>query len=293
LKDNEAHLPRNSIEGDLPRIAVVTGAFDELGCLLSRIGVDGAEYGTPGKSDKRIHVYKGVGGGDYVSGGAPIAPKLWDDINTLKQYDMLLLACEGWEYDEDDTTGRGNKTAASKLAMREYAALGGRVFATHYHYSWFKKNPEPDFKGVATWNAPSSAYGHKTLDVDTTFPKGAAFAKWLENVGASTVPGKLEVDQPGANVASVNPQVAQRWLYSDAVAYMSFNAPIGVPEDQQCGRAVFSDIHVSGEMGSAPLPAHCGSEKLTPQELALEFFLFDLAACVQPDSAVPTAPKPR
>lgn len=292
LAEGAAHLPRNSVEGDLPRMAVVTGGFDELGCLLSRIGVDGAEYGTPGGTDKRIHIYRGVGGGDFVSGGAPKANKLWDDIQTLEQYDMVLLACEGWEYDEDDAN-TGNKTAAAKLAMREYAARGGRVFATHYHYTWFKRSPEPDFRDVAAWNEPSSAYGHKTLDVDTSFPKGAAFAKWLENVGASPTPGKLEVEHPGSNVASVNAKVAQRWLYSDAVAYMSFNTPVGVPEEQQCGRAVFSDIHVSGEVGGSPIPGSCGSIALTPQELALEFFLFDLAACVQPDSAIPAPPKPR
>ena len=54
--------------------------------------------------------------------------------------------------------------------------------------------------------------------------------------------------------------------------------------------AVLSDIHVSGELGGNPLPGSCGSAKLTPQELALEFFLFDLAACVQPDKDKSSAP---
>jgi hypothetical protein len=292
VPDKDAHLPRNSQEGDLPKMAVVTGGFDELGCLLSRIGIDGAEYTAP-TGTGAIHVYRGVGGGDLVSGGAPEAPALWDDATTLEKYDVVLLACEGWEYDEDDTTGQGNKTVSDKQAMHDYATKGGRIFATHYHYTWFKKSPQQDFRDVATWNAPASAYGHTSYDVDTSFPKGAAFAKWLVQAGGSTVPGKLEVDNPAANIAAVNDKTAQRWLYTDSpanVGYMTFNVPVGAPADQQCGRAVFSDVHVSGEEGSVPLPGSCGAAKLTPQELALEFMLFDLTSCVLPDSTAPSAP---
>jgi hypothetical protein len=154
--------------------------------------------------------------------------------------------------------------------------------------------PEKDFREVATWNETSSAYGHEALSVDTTFPKGVAFAEWLTNIGASKTAGILEVDNPAANVASVKSGVAQRWVYgSKGVSMMSFNTPIGVPDDQQCGRAVLSDIHVSGEQGSKPVPGQCDTGELTPQELALEFLLFDLVGCVQPDALAPRAPEPR
>lgn len=292
VRDGDVHLPRNSVEGDIPQMAVVTGGFDELGCLLARIGVDGTEYTSPG-SFGRIHVYRGVGGGGTTTGGAPPATDLWNDVATLSKYDAVLLACEGWEYDENDGD-RGNKTAAAKEAMHEYTARGGRVFATHYHYTWFKESPETDFRGVASWNEPSSAYGTRTYEVDTSFPKGAAFAKWLENAGGTTEAGGLLVTNPGSNVSAVNPATTQRWLYTSSpanVGYFSFNTPVDAKPEAQCGRAVFSDVHVSGEQGSRALPSACGAAKLTPQELALEFMLFDLAACVQPDSEAPKAPR--
>ena len=289
VTDGEARLPGRRSEGDVPRMAVVTGGFDELACLLTRIGVHATEY-TPASGEGFIHVYQGVGGGNYTLGGATKAAELWKDEATLSKYDLVVLACEGWEYDEQDSGG--NKSTASKEAMRAYLGRGGRVFASHYHYTWFKESPASDFKTVATWNAPASAYGHEDLKVDTTFPKGAAFSSWLVNVGASALPGLLPVDNPSANVAQVNVAVAQRWLYGDkGVSYMSFNAPVGVPAEQQCGRAVLSDVHVSGEQGGKPVPGQCETEKLTPQELALEFLLFDLASCVMPDSLAPTAPK--
>jgi hypothetical protein len=80
------------------------------------------------------------------------------------------------------------------------------------------------------------------------------------------------------------------------VEYLTFNAPIGVPEAQQCGRAVFSDLHVStsGATGKdspgLPFPTGCQVRDLTAQEKAIEFLLFDLTSCVQSDDKVPEPP---
>ena len=89
------------------------------------------------------------------------------------------------------------------------------------------------------------------------------------------------------------PGVAQQWIYGTdtqnskpMVQYFSFNTPVGA---QECGRMVFSDVHVSAgagtDGGKAPFPSGCVSQDLSPQEQALEFMIFDLSSCVQPDTA--------
>lgn len=293
IEDGEARLPKNQNEGDLPKVAAVTGAFDELYCLLTRIGIDAAEHTTPDKSGA-VHIYRGQGGPDHLNGGAPPATALWNDVETLSQYDMVLLGCEGADYDD----ANGNKTTAAKEAMRAFSARGGRIFATHQQSVWFRNNPEADFQGVASWrkdNGAMSAYGTDIpLKVDTSFPKGLALSSWLDAVsGSDAGPSVLLAENVGAGIASVSPEVSKRWLYREddrpAVTYLSFNTPIGVPAEQQCGRAVISDLHFGREL-STNKPPQCDG-LITPAGLALEFLLFDLSACIQPDSQVPSAPK--
>mgnify|MGYP000647413630 CR=1 FL=1 len=69
---------------------------------------------------------------------------------------------------------------------------------------------------------------------------------------------------------------------------VQFFAPIGVPAASQCGRMVFTDMHVSGTVStdqsgpSYPFPTGCTTTGLTPQEKALIFLLFDLSSCLNP-----------
>ncbi len=288
-------LPKNSTEGHLPKIAVATGNFDSLECFIRKIGVDDSEFSN-GNGSGRVQLYQGEGGSTIDSHtprayGAP-ATDLWDNAATLKGFDIVALTCEGDEYGQD-------KPASALDNIRDYTNGGGRVFATHYHYYWFKN--EAASSTVATWGEPLVSGGYY---VDTSFPKGSDFADWLQNVGGSTTKGQplLNDSDVTDSVKAVNSAQAQRWIYqassatssSSAPKYMTFNTPVGAAAADQCGRVVFSDIHVASD--SAPeqastttFPALCASGSLTPQEQALEFLFFDLNACVQSDST-PVAP---
>jgi hypothetical protein len=86
------HLPANRTEGDIPHIALATGAVDPLECVLLKMGLDPAEFTTPDQGG-RIHVYRSNGA--QMSNPTPDGPALWSSLDTLKQYDIVLLPCEG------------------------------------------------------------------------------------------------------------------------------------------------------------------------------------------------------
>jgi hypothetical protein len=284
-------LPRSTAEGDLPRIALTTGGADPLECLLRKIGIDDSEFSAAG-GPGRVHLYHGVGGSKkFVPGigeGATLAEatSLWGDISTLLPYDVLLLACEGGQNPNE-------KPPAALQAMFDYMAAGGRVFASHWNNYFLEAGPDP-LPQTALYHHQPDLPNPVTAFIDTTFPKGEALSDWLVNVGASAVPGEIVIKEAQHTVDEVNPAMSQRWIYQpdhNSVQYFTFNTPLLAPEDEQCGRVVFSDIHVSsGDQVGQNFPNGCQTQDLSPQEKALLFMLFDLSSCIQPDEDPPIDP---
>ena len=77
---------------------------------------------------------------------------LWATKSALEYYDIVILACEGGEANQ-------TKPTAAKQAMHDWLNEGGKVFATHFHYTWFKNSPAADFQNVATWLGSSAGTG--------------------------------------------------------------------------------------------------------------------------------------
>ncbi|MEO8874621.1 MAG: carboxypeptidase-like regulatory domain-containing protein, partial [Polyangiaceae bacterium] len=288
-----SRLPKNSTEGHIPKIAVATGNYDSLECFIKKLGVDNGEFSNGGGAG-RVQLYQGEGG-SVIDSSTPSAygssTSFWNDVNQLKAFDMVALTCEGSEYGSD-------KPQTALDAMRDYTNGGGRVFATHFHYYWFKN--EPASASVATWTSPSSS--GKYL-IDTGFPKGSDFADWLQNISATTTHGEIGLNSGdvASDVGAVNAAQATRWVYQKgsgsnySTKYLTFNTPAGADPSTQCGRVVFSDIHVESEDApenhSGAFPARCTGGKMTAQEQALEFLFFDLNSCVQDDTKKPQPPR--
>jgi hypothetical protein len=284
-------LPRNKKEGDIPLMAISTGNADALECVLRKIGVDEAEFTQP-TGDGRVHLY--ISNGAFIPPMSPPESALSGSLETLKRYDIALFECEG--------TPMQAQPQADAAKLVQYANAGGRLFLTHYRYTWLRATAP--FNAVATWDYSDGrpTPGGKdpiTGTIDQSFPKGMAFAQWLEIVGAtSPMPGQISIASPRQDVQSVMAPTRQ-WITSDVatvppprrVQHFTFNTPVEAPEDKQCGRVLFSDFHVS-DLGnvSLPFPTECNDMPLTPQEKALEFMIFDLSSCVQPDSKPPIIP---
>jgi len=155
-----------------------------------------------------------------------------------------------------------------------------------------------------------------TLSTGAAFPEGVALAKWLGLVGALTN-NQLPVRYVRNNVLALMQPPSTEWLHlapsvtaaPSATQYFSADTPIGAGADKVCGRVVYTALHVSGGPGKSVsgnaadadypipdaggmagacgrgmcvVPSGCSMHPLSPQELALEFMLFDLSSCLVP-----------
>lgn len=292
-------LPRNQDEGDIPQIAMTTGGWDAMECLMRKIGVSASEFSTE-EGSGRVHLFAGRDGtnrfDNSLNSGASLTPAWdwWDDLDNLLKYDIIIHSCEGQPF-------LGDKSSSARHALQDFTDVGGRVFLSHYHYTWLEHGPD-DFQSVADWGGMAMLADPETGYINTSFDKGALLYDWMNHTG-SDVSNGFPIHEARGSVTSLNEELAQEWVWvepddppfsfpgmaeqdDEITQYFSFNTPLTAPEHQQCGRVVFSDIHVAaGDTSSPdhPFPNGCGAGALTDQEKALVFMLFDLSRCIVPD----------
>jgi hypothetical protein len=297
----DSRLPKNRSEGDMPKIALSTGNADALECLIRRMGIDDSEIGTAGSAN-RIHLYsdfssagEGVGKFDngFAGGTGMFADSqtLWNDVNNLKAYDIVILSCEGNQY--------GNtKSQAALDNMKAYADFGGRVFMSHWHNVWLSGvyqgtgNQKPAVWSDLT-NGPVKGWTggqnfSQLTDVidEVSNPKGTSFANWMKIVEPGNPRGEIPVDDGRITSTGVQ-NGTELWTFVKGMQMVpqnfQFTTPFEVAADQRCGKVVYSDMHVSGNGGNenSTYPNSCGTTlTMKAQEKALAFMLFDLASCV-------------
>jgi hypothetical protein len=296
-------LPKTKAEGDIPLIALTTGGADPLECLLRKIGIADSEFTNP-TGTGRVHLYSGVGGtakyATTLNAGAtfPAATTLWSTSAALKKYDITLLGCEGSEYSLTDTGS--NKTVAALEAMQDYANAGGRVFGSHYHYTWMRRSTAANgfpasyqtWASMVSWNTTLVTLTENEA-ILRTFSKATTMSDWMHvtpTIAAPWATGAIPYSftETGGrrSINSINNTNILLWIQTTTnhyPQYFSFDTPVGAPKDSACGRFVFSDIHVSsGDTTGATngFPTGCTTTTMSAQEGALEFMFFDLASPV-------------
>jgi hypothetical protein len=291
-------LPAKRSEGDLPQMALLTGGCDELGCFLTKVGIDPTEFTAPHAAG-RVDVYQGLAAADA---GPPLSNgtagdctratcPLWSTRQALEAYDVVLLGCECGEHNE-------TKPPSAIQAMHDWLDEGGKLLATHYQDTWFKNGPA-DFQGVGAW-LPSETNGPTPgpFGIDTTTNWGMGLQSWLDNLGALNADGGLPLNPANvsASVSSVRASGSQ-WVYAEPLSasvpkILSFPTPVGggVPPDAgaggppmlYCGQGVFTDVHAGGggQSSAAPVPASCTTGAMSAEEKTLEFVFFNMAGGV-------------
>jgi hypothetical protein len=277
LPANFAVMPQNQSQGDIPKIAIATGSADPVECVLMKMGMSQSEF-TDSSGTGRINIFGGggaAGSGLTIDAGTPTQASLMGVPTTLNSYDLLMLPCEGGDY---------VKPAQELANLVNFANAGGRVYTSHYSYSWMWQNPP--FNLVANWTgATVTDPPNGDAAVNTSFAAGQTLSTWLQEVGASSSPGQMALstlreDQTGVNLPT------QTWLTLDnpsVVMQFVWDTPIA-PAGQvinQCGRVLFNEYHVeTSSFGSFAneLSSCSPSAGMSPQEKLLEYMLFELTS---------------
>jgi Bacterial Ig-like domain (group 3)/NHL repeat len=288
-----ARFPQTQTEGDIPKMALVTGAVDALECSLRKIGIADNEFtdytvnASSLSSPGRISLFEGVGNSG-VSAGSTVHTE--DQLvgstsstisgSLLGNYNVLLLPCQGTNgYMSSD--GQGNAIT--------FAGEGGRIFATHHSVLYL--NQDASIDAAADWRGlTSDSIGSGEATIDTSFSSGMTLAQWLQDIGATSTLGQVAMtslfsDQTGINAPT------QSWAtfntaefgVSSPILQLSFYTPVGAAQADQFGRVMYNEYHVdnTSTSSSVTFPTECtgGLAKtaaFTAQEHMLEYSLFDL-----------------
>lgn len=285
----DIRMPRNRTDGvgnqaDIPLTALSTGTIDAMECVLLKMGVDAAEFTDPAASTgQRIHLY--VGNGANGAGGMTQETTLTSSLATLEKYDQVIFPC--WASPID-------KPATDLANLVSYTSAGGRMFATHFSYTWLYTNVP--FSQTATWVADNE-FASDVGQINTTFPRGATFGQWMTVVGAATgTPPTFPITSPRNDFT--NP-VPPSLTYVNATQNGTF--PLHYTFDtpwmsaNTCGRVEYSDFHVSDYTSAGTFPSECTTNPttgvacstaapcpLSAQEKALEYMIWDLGQCLTP-----------
>jgi hypothetical protein len=293
-----------SVFGDVPLVAMDTGAVDSTECVLRKMGLDDSEFGDPGGSSRIQFFYGDTAAGATIDRNTPSEDTLWS-TTTIDNYDMVIFACQGAGGIPRDNVGNGvesgNAPSVAEQNVINFANAGGRIFATHYNYTWLGASPggltaaaDTDaFSAAAVWDSNQGydvANDPETGFINMGFPRGAALANWLQLVVGGTL-GQITVNTLRHDFDSVVAPT-DLWMnvddsYGDPRPIeLSFDTPIGNAPAAQCGRVQFEDYHVEDKSNNKTtgqkFPNECDNNPMTPQEKLLEFQLFDLAACLAP-----------
>jgi hypothetical protein len=240
-------MPRTqSATDDIPFTAISTGDVDAMECVLLKMGVDVSEFTPPGGGG-RIEMYQGNGADDDYQGFTPAESQLIDSPSTLAEYDQVLFPCWGEDPRPSGVNYNGGnvKTSTEQKNVINYTNAGGRMFATHFSYTWLY-NDAP-FSGTATWiddvepNSATAVIQQSPADVDVMY----LWMNALASNGASA--GKFTVTAPRNDFSGINAAESELWMKatnpsggdpapSTFPLLYTFNTPVGAQKPVRQGR---------------------------------------------------------
>lgn len=283
--DAAFRLPSRSAGHDsVPRIAVVTGAFDVMECVLVDLGLDPDAFDL-------YDGYRAVAGGNTPGTVAPF-DTLLRDLNRMTTYDVIFINCSSNQYETmlTDATVRAN--------LQAYSRAGGRLYVTDWSYDYIEQVEEfasridfaPDASGPAPElaNAAQVGQGGITTEAYVHDDEMVAWLEAVERVSGESIIGddrRVHIEHFLGSWAMQLAGTAKVWLTGKVSGGgLEQELPLTTSFDyEQCGRVLYTSYHTLGREPSAPdatFPSYCRTGNLSPQERVLMYLILHISDCL-------------
>jgi hypothetical protein len=285
LTVDQARLPRKQSEGDLPKMAVGVGDYDQIECVLRSIGIDESEFTDPAGSGA-VHLY------DNSGDGGTSLESLLNDATKLATYNLVFVNCT------NNTFNNYKTPTLTKGNLFNYVNTGGRLYVTDWSYDYMEQVPQfaPyvffDGGGNATMPQPigGAQYAWDGTDLtatiaDPTLKMWMAASKASAN-GTLTIQGSWALGLSTAADQTTYPSTT--WVHGNAGGK---DRPMTVTYDyNMCGKVLWSSYHTQEPggggfgAGGQGFPSYCIStpQTMIAQEKILEFLILEISSCVGP-----------
>ncbi|MBN1609152.1 MAG: hypothetical protein JW940_21160 [Polyangiaceae bacterium] len=208
--------------------------------------------------------------------------------------------------DLNNPTGPQPPTEEQQANLKAYIDKGGRLFSTHWMAYFLTKDSYPEAVDYVFGsyvdkdrNPPDFPF-----TIDTSTELGQSLSDWL---GSPTVTFTVwrhlaaSVNAPAIRLAygdSTKSPVSHAAGSSSGwggpqVSMFQFDTPWDSPAEEQCGRVVVSESHVSQSLDAnhnTAFPSRCDMSSMTGEEKAFEFLVFSTTQCVGLVAPPPASP---
>jgi hypothetical protein len=293
ITEDAARLPKNKSEGDLPKMAVAVGDYDQIECVLHSIGIDQSEFTDPGGGGA-VELFQNGGGFGFGGGGGTDFEALLTDAATLNTYNIVFINCTGNTFDMLQ-----NPTLASQN-LYNYVNSGGRLYVTDWSYDYMEQVPQFApyiyYDGGGDMIKPQPIHAAADANDTNDFMATVAdptLAQWLDATGVVKGSSVTIQDLLGGWVLMDATAQDQKTYPSETWIHGMTNGadrPLTVTFDyNMCGKVLYSSYHTREPGGADPFggskfPSYCLSKPTTmiAQEKVLEYLILEISSCVGP-----------
>jgi hypothetical protein len=265
---------------DVPRIAVVRGAWDPIELVLAKMGLKATITSVLGKAHVQAKDAPSFAIYESLPATYPAASKLLTDPSEIGKYHIVFLPCTGsvnmggGDPGAPQCSGVFLYDARVKTTLNEFVQKGGRVYVSDWSYEYVRQV----FPGALKWRGEGPGIGSACMGGGGEQPvtgQDAGLEAWLTAQGQSLSSVKdawaflsgvspFQSFDPDGKPARVTPKV---WVHAQG-------APVTTSMQHGCGRVLYSTYHTQ--------PTAQTNDPLGPQALALLYLILEVGVCLDP-----------